>query len=435
MRIEFESPQSPTGTLRVPPSKSYTHRALLVALTARGGRIRDLLPSDDTEATVNVTRGHSRRVRREDDDVVIDGSEAPFRWNRTELSAGESGTLLRFLLPLCTVLDGPESMELQGVGSLPERSNRDLLASFRRNGYRIEGSGDGETVPITCYPGQGLPEDGRVTTVADTTSQLLSGWLITLASKGGGEVRTTTDLVSKPYVEMTRLVLDEAGFGTEVAGNRFRVKGPGRPLDFTVPGDYSSAAFWIVAGSLGDGSLRLTNLRSSDPQADRYVVDLLRDLGQTIRRDDETVFVEGGSRPEGFRIDAGDCPDLVPILSVLAVFAKGPSGIGGIAHLANKESDRIARTAEELRKTGVEVVAGDDSLSFDPTGADWYPGWPQFDHRLQLESHNDHRLAMSFSVLGMLTGGIVVRGVECVDKSYPGFFRDARRLGLEFTLE
>jgi 3-phosphoshikimate 1-carboxyvinyltransferase len=190
-----------------------------------------------------------------------------------------------------------------------------------------------------------------------------------------------------------------------------------------------------VAGCLGDGSLRLTNLRRSDPQADRYVVDLLRDLGQTIRRDDETVHVDGGIRPEGFRIDAGDCPDLVPILSVLAVFAKGPSSIEGIAHLANKESDRIARTAEELRKTGMEIIARDDSLSFDPTQADWYPGWPQFPRSLQLESHNDHRLGMSFSVLGMLTGGVVVRGVECVDKSYPGFFRDARQLGPEPTLE
>jgi 3-phosphoshikimate 1-carboxyvinyltransferase len=237
---------------------------------------------------------------------------------------------------------------------------------------------------------------------------------------------------------MTERVLEEAGFSVDhPSDDRYRVKKLGDgSFDYRVPGDYSSAAFLLVGGLITEGELRVKGLRPEDPQADRRIVELLEELegdidwGETSRDGWQWLRVRGSFRPSPFDIDASDCPDLVPILAVLGVLSKGDSHIRNVEHLKNKESNRLTGTAEELRKTGHEVRIDRDSLHLGPTRNDGQSG-----DMIQLDARDDHRLAMAFSILGIVRGNVTVTGAQCVTKSYPEFYEDLRSMGGSFSIE
>jgi 3-phosphoshikimate 1-carboxyvinyltransferase len=355
----------------------------------------------------------------------------PLRINDDVFFVRESGTLLRFLLPLVSLLPGPDQVNVEGTDTLEKRSNRESVGSLREAGLEVDGTGEEETVPVTLYPGQVIDQQS-IPVAAGTTSQLLSGWLITLSAIGGGTLKRTTDLVSAPYVTMTEQVLNEAGVDIEHSGDDvYQVRPGSRPdFDYSVPGDFSSAAFLIVAGCLSDATLTLRGLNPEDPQADRRIISILQELGAELHWKETapglrpTLVSKGDFRPEGFEIDASDCPDLVPVLAVLGAISEGESLLKNLSHLKNKESDRLERTAQELRKAGYEVTTTTDSLringEFDGSNA------------VALDAHEDHRLAMAFSVLGLIRGGVKVTGADCVTKSYPNFFNDLETLGITF---
>ena len=359
----------------------------------------------------------------------------PLRVVDDEIDARESGTLLRFLLPLVSLLPGPESVTLAGRETLVGRSNREPVESLRAAGLTVSGTGSEQTAPIECYPGQSLKEQ-PVPVACSTTSQLLSGWLITLAAVGGGTLRRTTELVSAPYVTMTEQVLAAAGVTVEhPREDEYRVE-PGTSsadFEYEVPGDFSSAAFLLVGAALSEGTVVLKGLNPEDPQADRRIVEILKDLGASIEWSDSRagespdLVVEGPLRPGTFELDASDCPDLVPVLAVLGAVADGEAVIKNVPHLKNKESDRLGCTSQELRKAGYEVETTDNSITVGERIR--FPDKP-----VLLDAHDDHRLAMSFSVLGFVVGGVTVVGAECVSKSYPGFFEDVDALGVERTV-
>lgn len=338
------------------------------------------------------------------------------------------------MLPFVSLLPGPESVTLIGRETLAERSNREPLESLRSAGLRVSGTGSEETVPVDCYPGQNVKEE-PVPVACSTTSQLLSGWLITLAAIGGGNLRRTTQLVSAPYVTMTEQVLSAAGVSVQHPGAEEYCVEPGSAsseFEYEVSGDFSSAAFLVVGAALSEGTVVLRGLNPEDPQADRRIVELLKDLGASIKwrasgpEGSPELVVEGPFRPENFELDASDCPDLVPVLGVLGAVADGKAVIQNVPHLKNKESDRLGCTSQELRKAGYEVTTTENSLTVE--GRVRNPENP-----VLLDAHGDHRLAMSFSVLGFVLGGVTVTGVECVSKSYPGFFDDVEALGVGLT--
>ncbi|MFB6346448.1 MAG: 3-phosphoshikimate 1-carboxyvinyltransferase [bacterium] len=432
MKAHFHSTSSLRGTLRAPSSKSYTHRAYCTALLAGGGTIRHPLQSDDTDATLGCLEDFTVRVEQNQTSrtVTIESENTP-RITSDEIYVGESGTLLRFLLPICTVLDGPDSVTLIGEETLRNRSNQEPVYSLREAGFRVDASGSDETVPITCYPGQ-RPETYPVDVACSTTSQYLSGWLLALAGLDGGTLRRTTELVSAPYVSMTEDVLGEAGVSVEhPSEDCYRVStSESSSMDYEVPGDYSSAAFFLVGACLGSGEVRLRGLNRNDRQADRRIVSILEDLGVDVawktRDGQDEIVVSGPSQLGSFAVDASDCPDLAPILTVLGTFSSGKSVIENVEHLTNKESDRINRTAEELRKTGVDVETGEEYIAV--------TGTVDESRSQELYAHGDHRLAMSFSILALTVGNITVNGVECVAKSYPNFYRDLSSLNANFEL-
>ncbi len=429
MRAEFNSPSSIAGRLQVPASKSYTHRAYLVAALLAGGTVNFPLECEDTAATRSILPAFSARCEQTHNRLKIDSAASPELIQKS-LFAGESGTLLRFLLPLCTVLPGPEQVVISGEGSLPSRSNKEVLTSIRDNGFEIKGSGEAETVPVTCFPGQALP-DSPVEVTARTTSQLVSGWLITLSALGGGKLEIVGPTVSSPYIEMTLQVLRRAGVEIDQPTARQFIVRANRPehLDYTVPGDYSSAAFFLVGGALTPGQVSLEGLQQDDLQADRKIISILENLGAKLERVGKTTLdVSGPFSPPGFTVDAGNCPDLVPILAVLGAFSGGEVEITNIAHLANKESDRLNTTCRELAKTGLQTEALPDKLIVRGDSGNFS------NKKIVFNAHNDHRLAMAFSVFSLVRGNCVVEEAEAVKKSYPHFYEDLKQIGVDFEL-
>lgn len=394
-----------------------------------GGEIKHPLSSEDTDATRDLLEGFNCGVEKIENGFRIQERPGPEILNEF-FKVGESGTLLRFLIPVCTICSGPQQVQIEGRGSLKNRSNKVIIDSLQKNGFKIKATGPEKTVPLTCYPDQPLPQK-PVSVPAHTTSQLLSGWLLALSAVGGGEVSLSSPLVSAPYVEMTCRVLKGAGVrvSTPKQGCYLVDASRKRKISYDVPADFSSAAFFIVGAVLTESRISLGGLEKNDVQGDRRIVEIVSKLGGNINWTSSGLEVTGGltGGPRGFEVDASDCPDLVPILAVLASQARGPVRLFNIGHLTNKESDRINMTCQELKKIGLDIIPGSDYIEINPRSSDLHS------KPVELNVHNDHRLAMSFSILALCRGNITVKGAECVAKSYPDFYEDLKSLGATFV--
>jgi len=386
------------GKVRAPPSKSYTHRAFFLALLADGeSTIEEPLVSDDTEATLNAIRAF--------------GSEAD--WNRVvppeelrkaEINARESGTTARISVAVASLARGRSVVN--GERRLRERPFAPLVRALRSLGVKVRG----EKLPIEVFGGR---PGGKVSVDASLSSQFVTALLI-LASKVGMRVEFEK-AVSKPYIEMTLRTMEAFGVTFERDGG-VRVFPGVKGTKFHVPGDYSSASFSLVAGALY-GRVRVENLDPGDVQADRAIVEILREVGANVKVGGDYVEVSRGEL-RGFEVDCSDFPDLFPILSVLAAYAEGKSVIRG-RQLRYKESDRVRAMAVNLVRAGVKVRELDDGLEI-------HGGRPK---GIVVEDFNDHRVAMAMAVLGLgARGKTVIKNERVVAKSYPGFFDDLRRL-------
>lgn len=408
----------------MPGSKSYTHRAYLTAATQSGGDIKHPLRSEDTEATRRVLDGFNVSVSNQPDVVSVRADSSP-TITTDRFNAGESGTLFRFLIPICSLLPGPEEVVIGAEGSLRERTHHEVVESMRENGLRVEYVDEEGTPPIRCFPGQSL-DSNEMQLKATTTSQHVSGSLIAVAATGGGAIQVTSDLVSAPYVTMTARVLEESGVTVNRPdANLFEINADWQTqLDYTVPGDYSSAAFLLSGAVLTGGELTVKGLVEDDVQADRRILPILKSLDAELTWSANQLTIAGGRPLPGFTVDASNCPDLVPILTVIGSFAESDVVIENIAHLANKESDRLNIPCRELGSLGVDATAYDDRIEIDPSPNDYDGG--------TVHAHNDHRLAMAFSIFGAVNGGVTVTGADCVAKSYPTFYDDLEQLGVSF---
>ena len=234
-------------------------------------------------------------------------------------------------------------------------------------------------------------------------------------------------VVSRPYIDITLDVLNRAGVKIQRRGyGRFFVKsGQGFKLkkDFIIHGDYSSAAFLIAASCLIKSDVIITDM-VKDRQGDRKIVDILNKMGARIKHSGDRIEIRGPFELKGIDIDCSDTPDLVPILLTVSCFAKGRTRIYNIGHLAYKESNRITAPAGELRKLGARIKIGRDKIIVQESSLR-----PQ----AVVSSCNDHRIAMALAVLGLRTGGLIIKNSECINKSYPDFIRDLKALGAKFT--
>lgn len=348
--------------------------------------------------------------------------------NLSRVDVKESGTTLRFVLPLCALYS--DHSVITGSGTLVGRPNHFLTSTLRGMGVDIKGRNKNESVPITLQGGELKP--GRISIDGSLSSQFISALLIAapVLNQDTHVHLKGTKIVSADYITMTTQVLKKTGITVRKKGNRdYIVKGNQTfkgLKNFYVPSDYGLAAFHLAAASLVASRVTLKGVFKDEfVQADGHIIPLLKKMGVRFTKSSRSIKIKGPFALKGGVFSLKDCPDLVPIMSVVALFANKKTVLADIAHARAKESDRIGDLRKELLKVGAKVEERADALVIHPQS--------EYKSDVVLDPHNDHRLAMAFSVLGLKIG-VRIQDIECCHKSYPGFPKDFRALGAQVRL-
>ena len=423
--LDLPAAERAEGVVALPGSKSISNRTLLLAaLTAGDTVLRGLLDADDVDRMLEALAALGIRVDRLPGarDFLVRGQDGDIPVKTAHLFLGNAGTAFRPLTAVLALAGG--SYQLSGVARMHERPIGDLVDALRALGADIRYLGNTGFPPLAIGTGRvgtdGAPD--RVTVCGDVSSQFTSALLMALPHATARSRHAITldiagELISKPYVAMTTELMRRFGVAVEQDGWRsFRVPAGARyesPGSLEVEGDASSASYFLAAGAIGGGPVRVTGIGRASIQGDIAFVDALERMGAVIRRGDNWIEARAGRALDGIDIDCTAIPDAAMTLAVVALFARGPTTLTGIASWRVKETDRIAAMAAELNKLGATVDAGDDHLTVVPT------------QRLvpaTIETYDDHRIAMCFSLATL--SGVAVRIVDpdCVRKTFPGYF-------------
>ncbi len=415
--IEIKPLQKCAAVVSIPGSKSYTHRALITSSLADGvSFLTNALRSEDTLYTAQGLEKMGIKITWEKEGVRVQGKGGSFKKGVENIYLGNSGTSMRFLTALAALREGRTCLD--GSMRLRERPMGELLkalSALKVKAYALNNNG---CAPI-IIDSQGLG-GGKVVIKGMESSQFLSALLLVSPySQREMVIEVEGRLASQPYVEMTREVM--SAFGVEVLGNFpiFYVRHGQHytPQNYLIDGDASNASYFWAAAALTKGRIEVANLRPDSAQGDLKFLELLQRMGCQIKRKEKGIEVQGAAL-KGIEADMNSMPDVVPTLAVLGAFAAGETIISNIEHLRYKESDRVKAVANELRKMGVQVAEGRDWLKI--TGGQI--------HGAEIETYQDHRLAMSFAIAGLVVPGIKIKGDECVAKSFPDFWEKLREL-------
>ena len=404
------------GSIRVISSKSNAHR-LFIAAALADQPTKIVLEgwSNDIEVTKNCMEALGCKIQREKNTVLI----SPLWVAETKeavLDCGESGSTLRFLLPIAAALG--RHVVIEGHGRLPERPIGVLLEELRAHGSCVKE----EYLPLEL---SGKIAGGVYTLPGNISSQFITGLLFALPLlQEDSEIRLTTQIESRGYIDMTLETLEDFGIAIEETEKGFFVKGGQSyhsPKEIWAEGDWSGGAFWVAAGAMG-GDITCKGLRQTSCQGDKEIVALMERFGAKVAWQENEVRVSEGDL-KGISIDAAQIPDLVPILCTAAAVAEGTTVIYNAGRLRMKESDRLQAMAEGLRRLGVRVTEQPESIMIEggnvpPVG------------EVILDSYDDHRIVMSLAVAAAALGvEAVIERAEAVSKSYPTFFAEFTRLG------
>lgn len=399
------------GTITAPPSKSYSHRAVIAASLARGKSIiRNISECDDVKCTIDACCALGARIRKLNERLEITGASVTSK-SPKRVYFGGSGTTLRLMLPLFSLCKRP--VILDGDNSLRKRPNLELLKALDEIGIKTK-SRNGK-LPITVFPSAA---SGKRAHVTGKSSQFVSS-LLFFSTIGNFEI-VAKNISSRPYIDMTIDVMERAGVSVKSREGKFKTTGRFKKLDYTVPGDWSLASLFIAASCFIPSKLTIRGLKN-DSQGDREILRILGKMGAKISAGDG-IHIAGRQRLRGVSVSMLDYPDIVPAVAMAAAFANGKTKIGGVERLRDKESDRISGILRVLNAFGAKAVFMANKIVID--------GDPNFVPKkivLEKEHQNDHRLAMMAVFLGLLSKSRVL-GMDCVKKSYPTFQRDVRCL-------
>ncbi|HUR69327.1 MAG TPA: 3-phosphoshikimate 1-carboxyvinyltransferase [Candidatus Thermoplasmatota archaeon] len=412
-------PGTVKGAVSAPPSKSYTHRAYLLGLLAEGTTtVRDGLASEDPRATLQGIEELGALVTRGAPTLIE--SDGRLRPAKATIDCLNSGTTLRLLTAIASLASGTTT--LTGDASLRKRPMRPLAESLRRLGVEVSLT-EGKA-PITV---SGPMNGGRTELPGDISSQFVSALLLAGArTKDGVEVAIQGTLKSRPYVDITIEMMEDFGARVQRRGEGFVVAGGQsyRARDYRVPGDFSTAAFPLVAAAIA-GDVRVDNLPAKTAQGDKAILDHLELFGAKVVRDPRSARVAAAPL-RGAQIDLSDTPDAFPALCALAAHAQGETILSGAAHLRFKESDRIHAMVSNLQKMGIDATERED-------GAVIRGGIVR--RAKGLVTEGDHRILMALAVCALRAEGpIELDDHECFSVSYPGFLDDMRKLGAKMEV-
>lgn len=421
MKIVDVNPKRLDGIVDIPPSKSISHRAIIAGALSNGGStIENIIMSKDVKATCDglMSLGADIDYRSNTDNryTIIVRGKGRIKSNGAAIDCIESGSTLRFLIPLALISE--EEIIFNGRGKLVERPLDIYYDIFQKQGINYHNKSG--KLPLTVR-GKLKPSDFHMR--GDISSQFITGLMFVLPLlDGDSSIIIDTPLESKSYIGLTIDVLKS--FGIEIYNENykmFKIKGNQvyKPIKYRVEGDFSQAAFWLVAGTIA-GNIECSDINTSSLQGDREIIRIIQEMGGNLKIKDKSVTAYK-SHTKGIEIDASQIPDLIPVLSVLACLSRGTTIIKNASRLKLKESDRLRSITSELSKIGGRIKELKDGLIID--GVDSLNGGI-------VNSWNDHRIAMALAVASTrCKNSLKIEGAESIDKSYPGFWEDFKKLG------
>jgi 3-phosphoshikimate 1-carboxyvinyltransferase len=404
----------PDCEVRVPGSKSLTNRALLIAALADGvSTLEGTLASDDTHYMAAAWRrlgvdvaddSHAARCR-------VHGCSGNIPAPSAELFVGNAGTAMRFLVAAVCLAHG--RFHIDGTERMRQRPIQDLLDALTQLGARVRSAAGGGCPPVVI-DADGLP-GGRAQIAAAKSSQFVSALLMVApCSRRGVELHVSGPLVAAPYVDMTVGVM--GAFGVTVVRDGYDTftiaPQPYSARQYRIEPDASSAHYFLAAAALCGGRVRVPGLSRTSLQGDVRFVDLLEQMGAAVTRGEDFVEVRGTGELDGIEADLNAISDTAPTLAALAPFARRPVTLRNIAHVRLQESDRLHAVATELHRLGVRVRELEDGLVVEPSAV----------RPAIVDTYDDHRIAMSFALVGLRAAGIGIRDPQCVSKTFPDFF-------------
>jgi len=431
------------ATIRVPGSKSLTNRAMLIASLADGTtRLTNALFSDDSRyfAQALQTLGFDIQLDETNHEITVTGLGGKIPATKAELFIGNAGTAARFLSAFLTLGNG--EYILDGDSRMRERPIGDLVEALVQLGANISPLSPRERVRVReIYPpvkifASGL-SGGKTKIAGDISSQFLSALLmIAPYAESPIEIELTTELNSKPYVDMTIAIMKD--FGVEIQRNAYQsfsipltayqlpitapqslisdpeFSNPQPPsCAYVIESDASSASYFFAAPAICGGTVRLENISRKSKQGDIAFLDILQQMGCAVHEGQDFIEVTGASQLQGVDVDMRDNPDTAQTLAVIVPFASSPTRIRGIASARMKETDRVHATCAELARLGVRVEEHEDGMTIYPV---------EKMHPAVIQTYNDHRMAMAFSLIGLRVDGVTIENPACVSKTFPNFF-------------
>ena len=425
------------ATVRVPGSKSLTNRALLISALANGStKITNALFSDDSKYFAHAlqTLGFDIQLDEVNHEITVTGLGGKIPATRAELFIGNAGTSARFLSAFLTL--GYGDYIVDGDSRMRERPIRDLVDALTQLGAKLESTNNCPPVKISASGLLG----GKTKIAGNISSQFLSALLmIAPYAQTPTEIELTTNLNSKPYVDMTIAMMND--FGVQVQHNDYRsftipitkyhvpipqfstssILNPQNPVSslrspisaYPIESDASAASYFFAAPAICGGTVKVENISRNSVQGDIQFLDVLQQMGCVVTEDDNSITVYRPSSIVGLDVDMRDIPDTAQTLAVIAPFATSPTRIRGIASARVKETDRVHATCTELAKLGVTVEELEDGMTIYPC---------QTFKRSNVQTYNDHRMAMAFSLIGLRFDGVTIENPSCVSKTFPNFF-------------
>ncbi len=410
MEIMVQAADRIDGTVKAPPSKSYTHRAFVMALLAEGvSTIKDPLYSEDTLSSLNSCQALGSHVEKHNNYCEIVGVGGKPKTPKNVLDLKNSGTTLRIITSVASLTDG--YTVLTGDESLRTRPMQDLLDALLPLGVSAFSTRNNGKPPIIIRGGF---KGGRTSINGNVSSQYISSILMAAPySENGVNLQIKDDFISKPYVDMTLDIMKK--FKVEVDFDRARKSfhiDPQiyRSIDYAVEGDYSSASYLIAAAASINSDLTIQNLTNDSKQGDKLILDIVKDMGSDVKVKNNEVKIYGHGILNGIDVNLQNAPDLLPTVAALGAMADGTTRITGVEHARFKETDRIATCASELSKLGVSLTEEEDGLTING-GV----------HGGVVKSHMDHRLAMAFYIIGLKVGNIKIEDASVYNISFPNF--------------
>ena len=409
MKKVIITPSKLRGSVKIPPSKSMAHRAIICASLSKGESVISNIDfSEDIIATMEGMKSLGANIKVEKDKLIINGENILKDSNYKFIDCNESGSTLRFLVPISLI----------GRGNLGKRPLKTYYEIFEEQ--EIKYSYEEENLDLNI---EGSLKGGEFKVKGNISSQFISGLLFTLPLlKDDSKIIITTELESKGYIDLTLDMIEK--FGVTIKNNNYReflIKGNQsyKPMNYKVEGDYSQAAFYFSAGALGS-EINCLDLDLSSYQGDKECIEILEGMGaRLIKNQEESLSIIHGDL-NGTIIDASQCPDIIPVLTVVAALSKGETSIINGERLRIKECDRLNAICTELNKLGADIKELKDGLIIN--GVKELIGG-------EVYSHKDHRIAMSLAIASTrCKEEVIIREPDCVKKSYPGFWEDFKSL-------